>query len=210
MLVITCQLFTGKSYPLNYAFFWLFRGLNLIRQNRKLLQKKIKEKKPVFNLTSKVMKRVLFAGLLMLAFSAASFSKPTVASGKTYTRLGDYRIEMTDPTVINSTECKTYLISYENSPMQVKVVVMKGKKCKDFVVVSDKLAVKYVCNKNYFGVERLTKPFDGITTSDATLNRSEYFHQKVIAPGMRGELENAQLIAAYFPLLINQDLLATI
>jgi hypothetical protein len=40
-------------------------------------------------------------------------------------------------------------------------------------------------------------------TSDAALNRSEYFHQKVLAPGKRSEVENTQLIAAYFPLLIN-------
>jgi hypothetical protein len=43
---------------------------------------------------------------------------------------------------------------------------------------------------------------DGFTTSDAALNRSEYFHQKVLASGENGEVENAQLIAAYFPMLL--------
>ena len=58
---------------------------------------------------------------------------------------------------------------------------------------------------NYFGVEKLDKAFekDGFTTSDSEMNRSEYFHQKVLSPGKRGELEATQLIAAYFPMLLN-------
>ena len=75
---------------------------------------------------------------------------------------------------------------------------------KNYFVLSDKLSVQYVCNENYFGVEKLGKSLEkeGYTTSDAALNSFEYFHQKVIAPGKRGEIENTQLIAAYFPMLI--------
>jgi len=43
---------------------------------------------------------------------------------------------------------------------------------------------------------------EGFKPSEAALNRSEYFHQKKLAHGKRGELENTQLIAAYFPMLI--------
>jgi len=34
------------------------------------------------------------------------------------------------------------------------------------------------------------------------MNRIEYFHQKVISSGMGEEVENAHLIASYFPMLI--------
>jgi hypothetical protein len=44
---------------------------------------------------------------------------------------------------------------------------------------------------------------DGFKTATAALNKGEYFHQKVIAAGKRGEVENTQMIAAYFPMLIN-------
>ena len=44
---------------------------------------------------------------------------------------------------------------------------------------------------------------DGFKTSTASLNKSEYFHQKAISSGNRSEVENTQMIAAYFPMLIN-------
>jgi hypothetical protein len=89
--------------------------------------------------------------------------------------------------------------------MKVTVAIYKDRKCRKYVVLSDKLSVQYVCNENYFGVEKLDKEFekDGYKTSDAELNRSEYFHQKVISPGRRDMLEATQLIAAYFPMLLS-------
>jgi hypothetical protein len=151
------------------------------------------------------MKRLFFAALLIVAFSSASFSREFVTGGKTHTVLGDYKIELAEnPVTINGEEFKAFVISYQNSPLEVKVVITNGQKCKNYIVLSDKLSVQYVCNQNYFGVEMLDKSLekDGYSTSEAALNKSEYFHQKVLAPGKRGEIENTQLIAAYFPMLI--------
>jgi hypothetical protein len=154
------------------------------------------------------MKRMFFAALLMIVISSASFSREFIASGKTYSAFGDYKIEIADnPVILSGEELKTYVISYQNSPMEVTVVIRKGKNCKNYIVLSDKLSVQYVCNANYFGVEKLDKSLasEGYTTSDDFLNRAEYFHQKVIAPGKRGEVENAHLIASFFPMLINNS-----
>ncbi len=152
------------------------------------------------------MKRVFFALVLVVAMTTTSFSRELVAEGKTHSALGDYKIEMADnPVKINGVDHKAFIISYQNSPMEVTVVVTKGKNCKNYVVLSDKLSVQYVCNENYFGVQLLDKSFekDGFSTSIAALNKSEYFHQKAITSGKRGEVENTQMIAAYFPMLIN-------
>jgi hypothetical protein len=91
--------------------------------------------------------------------------------------------------------------------MEVTLVICKDKKCKRYVVLSDKLSVQYVCNATYFGVERLDKSFekDGYKTSDASLNKTEYFHQKVLGSGQKDELEAIQLIAAYFPFLLQTN-----
>jgi hypothetical protein len=154
------------------------------------------------------MKRMLFAALLTVAFSSASFSREFVASGQTHSTLGDYKIELADnPVIINGEQLKTFVISYQNSPMEVKVVIMKGEQCKNYVVLSDKLSIQYVCNENYFGVEKLGKSLakEGYSTSDVALNRSEYFHQKVLSQGKRDELESTQLIAAYFPMLLKSE-----
>jgi hypothetical protein len=151
------------------------------------------------------MKNLFFTALLLIAFSSASFSREFVAGGKTHSALGDYKIELADnPVTINGEELKAFIISYQNSALEVTVVIKKGNKCKNYIVLSDKLSVQYVCNENYFGVEKLDKTIekDGYSTSDAAMNRVEYFHQKVLAPGKRGEVENTQLIAAYFPMLL--------
>jgi hypothetical protein len=154
------------------------------------------------------MKKMIFLALLTVAFSSASFSREFVAEGKTYSALGDYRIEKADnPVIINGEQLKAFVISYQNSPMEVTIVIRKGRNCNNYIVLSDKLSVQYVCNENYFGVEKLDKSLvvDGYNTTDAALNRSEYFHQKKLAPGKRGEIENTQLIAAFFPMLLGNS-----
>lgn len=152
------------------------------------------------------MKRVFFAVVLVVAMVTTSFGRELVAEGKTHSTLGDYKIEIADnPVKLNGVDHKAFVISYQNSPMEVTVVVTKGKNCKNYVVLSDKLSVQYVCNENYFGVQLLDPSFekDGLKTSTAALNKFEYFHQKAISSGKRGEVENTQMIAAYFPMLIN-------
>lgn len=152
------------------------------------------------------MKKLLFTALLMAVVSLASFSREFVASGKTHTSLGDYKIVVSDnPVMMNNEALKTFEISYQNSPMVVKVAIMKGKKCKDYIVLSDRLCVKYVCNRDYFGVEKLSKEISGFETSDAALNRLEYFHQKKLTEGMQNEVDNTRMIAAYFPMLLKDE-----
>lgn len=148
---------------------------------------------------------ILFV-MFLLAISAVSFGKKVVAEGKTYSSLGDYKVQTTDnPIRIKDEDCTAYVISYENTPMEVTVIVCKEKKCKKYVVLSDKLSVQYVCNPDYFGVERLDKSLEkeGYKTSDAGLNRVEYFHQKVLGPGKMPELDATRTIAAFFPFLLN-------
>ena len=148
---------------------------------------------------------MLFLALLTIAFGSATFAREFVAEGKTFSALGDYKIEKADnPVIVNGEEFKAYVISYQNTPMEVTIVVKKGKDCKNYIVLSEKLTIQYVCNENYFGIEKFDKSLvvEGFKPTEAGLNRSEYFHQKKLAPGKRGELENTQLIAAYFPLLL--------
>jgi hypothetical protein len=157
------------------------------------------------------MKRIIFAALLTIAFSTASFSQEFVAAGKTHTTLGDYTIELANqPVAINGTLQKTFIISYENSPLKVTVAVMKGKNCQNYVVCSDQLSLMYVCNGKYLGVKKADKALlpEGFEMRDEALNRQEYFHQKVIIQGTRSEVENTQFIAAYFPMLIKEEVLA--
>jgi len=152
------------------------------------------------------MKRIILLAGLILAVSLASYARKFVAEGKTYSALGNYTIQIDDKYVmINGKEHKPFVITYENSNMEVRVAVDMDKEGKKYYVISDNLSVQYVSNRHYFGVEKLAPELekDGYKTSDAALNRVEYFHQKVITTHQGWRRDNTKLIAAFFPMLLN-------
>ena len=160
----------------------------------------------VLNKNGLVMKRIIFGLVLFAAFSTLSFGK-VIVRGNSNTPLGTYTIELTDkPVMLAGEEMKCYLISYENSPMQVKVLVDKEKNCKNYLVITDELSVMYTCNGKFFGVNRLDPKYNasGLTTCDEKLDRYDYFHQKVIAHGTTEDFDATMLIASYFPALIKE------
>jgi hypothetical protein len=152
------------------------------------------------------MKRFFLATVLIFAISLTSFARKLVSEGQSYTALGSYKIEIADnPVKLMGKEMKAFIISYANTNMEVTVAFDKGRKGMTYYVLSPTLAVKYVCNGSYFGVQKLGTELegDGYRTSDSALNRSEYFHQKVLTTGGSCDLENSRLIAGFFPMLIN-------
>lgn len=152
------------------------------------------------------MKRIFLAAALIFAVTMTSFARKFVAEGKTYSALGNYKIELADNLItLNGKELKAFIISYANTNMEVTVAFDKNRKGMKYFVLSDNLSVQYVCNGDYFGVAKLDKELekDGHKTSDSALNRSEYFHQKIITTGSNCDLDNSKLIAVYFPMLIN-------
>jgi hypothetical protein len=154
------------------------------------------------------MKRMLFVTLMSLAISTGSFARKFVAEGRTYSALGDYRIEIADnPLAINGKEFKAFVISYNKSDIEITVAVQKMKNSVRYIVISDALSIQYVCHGKYFGVELLDNSLEkeGYITSPAALNRTEYFHQKAIATGESCELDYTRLIATYFPGLLNNS-----
>jgi hypothetical protein len=152
------------------------------------------------------MKKIigLFSIVALLIFS--SFTNDPVAEGKTHCCLGNYVIEKaSDPISVGGESLTTYSISYQNSDMKVRVGVDKSdKKCTSYIVVSDDLSMIYECNSHYFGVNKLDKNYqkDGLVTSENTLNREEYFHQKIISRSVKNEIDHVKLISVFFPKLV--------
>jgi hypothetical protein len=160
------------------------------------------------------MKRTVLTVVLIVAMSFAAFARKFVSEGKTFSAIGNYKIEMADnPVTLDGKDLKAFVISYENTDMEVIIAFDKTPKGMKYYVLSDNLSIQYVCNRNFFGVAILDKELekDGYRTSETALNRGEYFHQKVITTGGNCDLENAKLIAIYYPMLINnfENLLAT-
>jgi hypothetical protein len=154
------------------------------------------------------MKRMIFTALLLLIISAGVFARKLVAEGKTHTALGNFKIETADqPLVVNNVPLDTYVITYENSKMSLTIAIDKDKKCKRYLTISDKLSVQYVCYGTHFGIEKLNEKYanDGLKTSESALNRSAYFHQKVIVQGKNDPITCMRLIGAFFPELLNDQ-----
>lgn len=154
------------------------------------------------------MKRMILSAVMLAGLCTALIAGKPVAQGKTYTALGDYRIEQLEsPLVLNGKEMDGYVISYQNTDMKVTLAVEKTKKCKNYYVLSDNLSVMYVCNSSYLGVKCLGKELEaeGYKTSFDALNNDAYFHQKLITQGGNSDLTNSRLIAAYFPFLLKDQ-----
>jgi hypothetical protein len=151
------------------------------------------------------MKRVVLSAMFIVALSVASFATKYIATGKTWSVIGDYKIEVAEtPIVLNGKELKTFVITYDNANGKITVAVDKQKKCTNYLVISDKLNVQYVFNSSYFGVERLGKEYTGMgfETDEDAINRAEFLHQRVISREPAGALENTKIIASYFPALV--------
>lgn len=154
------------------------------------------------------MKRMILSAVILAGLCTALLAGKPVAEGKTYTALGNYKIEqLENPLVLNGKEMEGYVISYQNTDMKVTLAVEKTKKCKNYYVLSDHLSVMYVCNRDYLGVKCLGKELEaeGYTTSFDALNNDAYFHQKLITQGGNTDLTNSRLIAAYFPFLLKDQ-----
>jgi len=153
------------------------------------------------------MKRILLVLVLFAGLTAMSYGR-VIVKGESNTSFGSYTIEAIDqPMMLAGEELKGYLITYENYPETVKVFVDKDKRCKNYVVVSDGLEVMYTCNGEYFGVNKVGKKYKeaDISTDEGKLDRTGYFHQKVLSRGKTEEFDALQLIASYYPALVKQS-----
>ena len=160
------------------------------------------------------MKRIVLTFVLITAVCFGTFARKFVGEGKTHTSFGNYRIEVDDQYItVNGKQHLPYVITYENSNFEVKVAVDMEKGKKIYYVLSDALSVKYISTRKYFGVEKLGDELenDGYSTSDAAMNREQYFHQKVITAGQNWKRDNTRLVAAFYPMLLNnqENFLAT-
>ncbi len=152
------------------------------------------------------MKRMISLIAIASILSLAGFSEASVAKGKTHSCLGNYIIEKAaDPIFVDGVALKSFVVSYDNSDMTVTIGIDDSdKKCTTYIVKSDDLTVQYDCNGQIFGVNRVAKKYldNGLETSDNLLNRSEYFHQKLLTQNEQTQLERVKLISVFYPKLV--------
>ena len=154
------------------------------------------------------MKKMISLIVLIAAFSFAAIADSFVMKGQTHTALGKYTIEKSSDIInVDGVDLETFIISYENSSKKVRVAIDEDEKKgnKNYIVVGDDLSLQYTCDSKTFGVERLDKKYkdSGLETSVDELNKTEYYHQKVITRAKSGDKDCLGLIACYYPKLVN-------
>ena len=110
-------------------------------------------------------KSVLIIGLVMILAGIANargqrtFSK-VVATGSTSTPYGNYTIKISDePVILLGEKITSYLITYDNSPISLEIMVDKEENCKNYIVMSEGLSVMYSCNGIYFSIQRIGEKY---------------------------------------------------
>ena len=140
--------------------------------------------------------------------ASAKIKDGKALTGNSLTDFGKYTIMVSDaPMVINDEVVKTYELTYENTSNPIRVGLVKGEECVNFIVRSDEFEVQYTCNKGVFGVKKIETKYQTLPKEeiDAKLNRVSYFTQRVICKNKKSEDELLGLIACYFPSLINDE-----
>ena len=148
------------------------------------------------------MKRIVLTTALILIISLASFANQLLSQGHSNSQFGDYKIEALDNRMpFKDKELDLYQITYEKNGLTVIVALDKEKKCKKYYVLSEKLPIQYECNGVYFGVKLLDNDllYNGFPITLDSVNKTEYYSQRVLATGITDTLDHLNLIAAYYP-----------
>jgi hypothetical protein len=151
------------------------------------------------------MKRMFFTIMLAVAVCVSSFATKRVAKGKTNSTFGNFTIEKADqPVMLNGKALDAFVITYDNFDTKVTVAIEKEGPCRKYYVLNKDLSVQYVRTQKYFGIQRLDKTLEteGYQTDLNSMNRRQYFYQRVLAGSVYGDRGNSILIAAYYPFLV--------
>ena len=146
--------------------------------------------------------------ILSMSTSAGNIKNGHALKGTSLTEFGDYTIVKADvPMVINNVVLETYQLVYAKSNCNVRVGLVKEKKCTTFLVRTDGFEVEYTCNKGMFGVQKVERKYQQVPTieNDCQLDRTGYFAQRVICQNKKSKDELLGLIACYFPNLVKEE-----
>ena len=130
--------------------------------------------------------------------------------GNSNTSLGDYQVKEIAPTNVNGEMMRTFELTYEKAQKTVLIYLDERTKCRDYIVRSKNLEVRYACKKTSFGAQLLSgKQMQYKPEINALfLSQDEFENQQKISEGTLPVASALGLIASYYPgLLKSTDLL---
>jgi hypothetical protein len=146
-----------------------------------------------------------FSMFLVLMFATfISFAVSNALNGNTNTPLGNYTIKESQPVEIEGQSYKTFELLYEKSHNPIVIYIDDHDNCKDYIVRSRYVEIKYVCRKSGFGVEAVFgkhMKYDHVVNNEL-MDPANYKIQMKLSEGSRSEKEALELIASNFPYLL--------
>jgi hypothetical protein len=141
--------------------------------------------------------------LLIAATSYATGHAPLSLSGQSNTQLGEYVITELPSETLNGEQVRKFELKYENARNPIQIVLIEKAKCKDYIVYANDLEVKYVCNKQGFGAQKLTGKHARFNPElNARFVSAEALaQQQKLSNGSLTEKDALGLVACYFPAL---------
>jgi len=124
--------------------------------------------------------------------------------GNSNTSLGDYAIKELPPVNINGEMMRTFELTYEKAQKTVLIYLDERSSCRDYIVRSKNLEVRYACKKTSFGAQLLSgkqmkyKP----ELNALFLAQDEFEKQQKISEGGITVATALGLIASYYPNLL--------
>jgi len=157
------------------------------------------------------MEKIKSLSMLVLLFfsvitSTIAINPPSDAlnlKGSSNTWLGDYQIKELPAIVQNGQTMRTFELTYANAEKTVMIYLDERSDCRDYIVRSKNLEVKYVCNKAGFGAKLLNGKFRKYdpNVNASFLSDEEFKNQSKISEGGLEPSSALELIASYYPSL---------
>jgi hypothetical protein len=142
--------------------------------------------------------------LILMSASFLAFAESDSLTGATNTPLGNYQIKEATPVEIEGQSYKTFELLYEKSHNPIVIYIDDHDNCRDYIVRSKYVEIKYVCRKSGFGVEAVFgkhMKYDHVM-NNFLMDPANYKHQMKLSEGGKTEKEALELIASNFPKLL--------
>lgn len=158
------------------------------------------------------MKQLTFL-FFLLTFCAVSTNATDLSGnsinfkGNSNTILGSFEIKELPPVDMNGDMMRAFELTYEKAQKSVLIYLDERANCRDYVVRSKNLEVKYVCKKTSFGAQLLSgkqmkyKP----ELNALFLAQNEFERQQKISDGALPVESALGLIASYYPNLLKSS-----
>ena len=156
------------------------------------------------------MKRLSF--LLVLLLLVISFSTKAVEingnlislNGNSNSYLGEFQIQELEPTLVHGQLMRTFEINYAKTDKTVMIFLEEGPNCRDYIVRSNNLEIKYVCKKSSFGVALLEykQAKHNPDVNALFLSQKQFDCQQKLSDGRLPIPTALELIASYYPDLL--------